>query len=137
MTHAADGWHYAMLADAVLGIHVAIVAFVIGGLLVVLVGGPRGWSWVLTPWFRWLHIAAIGIVVAESWLGMICPLTVLEHWLRGRAGEASYTGSFIGHWLHELLYIEAPPEAFIAVYTLFFLAVVGAWWRWPPRRRQR
>lgn len=135
MTSTAP-WLYAAAADCVLALHVAIVLFVIGGLLAVLVGGPRGWRWVRSPRLRWLHLAAIGVVVAESWLGMLCPLTTLELWLRREAGEATYAGSFIGHWLHALLYIDAPPEAFLFAYTLFFLAVLVAWWRWPPRRRR-
>lgn len=85
--------------------------------------------------FRWLHLAAIGIVVAEAWLGVACPLTTLEAWLRGLAGEGRYAGSFIGHWLQRLLYVDAPPEAFVAACSLFFLAVLLAWWKYPPRRR--
>ena len=81
-------WPYALLADAVLVLHTGIVLFVVGGLLLVVLGNWRGWPWVNRPWFRLAHLAAITAVVAESWLGLTCPLTTLEWWLRARAGVA-------------------------------------------------
>ena len=78
-----------LLANAVLVVHVGIAAFVVAGLLLVIVGNLEHWGWVNNAWFRVAHVAAIGIVVAESWLGFVCPLTTLEMWLRSRAGEAS------------------------------------------------
>ena len=88
-------WPYALLADAVLVLHTGIVLFVVGGLLLVVLGNWRGWPWVNRPWFRLAHLAAITAVVAESWLGLTCPLTTLEWWLRARAGVAPYESSFI------------------------------------------
>ena len=87
--------------------------------------------------FRIAHVAAIGIIVAESWLGFICPLTTLEMWLRSRAGEASYGGGFIEHWVQQLLYYSAPPWVFVAAYTVFALAVLVTWWYFPPRFKSR
>lgn len=121
------------LADAVLTLHVAVVAFVLGGALVVLVGGPLAWAWVRAPLFRWAHLGAIGFVVLQSWLGMHCPLTLLEIWLRRQARNAGYEKSFIEHWVQRLLYYDAPPWAFGLVYTLFGLLVLWLWRRWPPR----
>ena len=101
-------WPYALLADAVLVLHTGIVLFVVGGLLLVVLGNWRGWPWVNRPWFRLAHLAAITVVVAESWLGLTCPLTTLEWWLRARAGVAPYESSFIAHWLQTLLFYAAP-----------------------------
>lgn len=125
---------YQILADAVLAVHVAIVVFVVGGLLLILLGNRLGWQWVNRPWFRYLHLMAIGVVVLQAWLGVLCPLTTLEMWLRAEAGEAGYTGSFVQHWLQRLLYYEAPPWVFIAAYSLFGLAVLFAWWKFPPAK---
>jgi hypothetical protein len=126
-----------LLADAVLVIHLGIAVFVVVGLLPVIVGNLERWGWVNNAWFRVAHVAAIGIVVAESWLGFVCPLTTLEMWLRSRAGEASYGGGFIEHWLQQLLYYNAPPWVFVAGYTVFALLVVAAWWYFPPRFKSR
>jgi hypothetical protein len=124
-------------ADLILGVHAAFVAFVLLGFVLVWVGGVRGWAWVRNPWFRWLHLAAIGVVVLQAWLGMICPLTVWEMELRARAGRAAYEGSFIVHWLDALLYIEAPAWAFTLAYTLFGLLVLATWFGVRPRRFRR
>ncbi len=117
-----------------LSAHVAIVAFVVGGLVVIVAGNLAGWRWVNALWFRLAHLAAIAIVAAQAWLGMICPLTTLEMWLREQAGETAYAGSFVEHWLQKILYLDAPAWVFTATYTAFGLAVVATWWWFPPRR---
>ncbi|MCW5661368.1 MAG: DUF2784 domain-containing protein [Burkholderiaceae bacterium] len=126
---------YVALANAVLVLHVALVLFVVGGLVLVLVGNRRRWNWVNRWWFRLAHLAAIGVVVAEAWFGMVCPLTTLEMALRARAGASTYSGGFIEHWLQWLLYYDAPPWVFTLGYSAFALLVLWAWWRYPPRRR--
>ena len=129
-----DGLQYPLLADAVLMLHFALVAFVVGGLVVVWVGNLRGWRWVNAWWFRLVHIAAIGVVVAQAWLGADCPLTTLEMELREKAGMDTYRESFIAHWVQRVIYYEAPPWVFTWIYTLFGLLVAATWWRYPPRR---
>lgn len=126
---------YVALANGVLVLHVAVVLFVVGGLALIVLGNWRSWPWVNRWWFRLAHLAAIGVVVAEAWFGVICPLTTFEMWLRAQAGAAAYRGGFIEHWLQRLLYYDAPPWAFTLGYTAFALLVVLAWWRFPPRRR--
>lgn len=125
---------YRFLADIVLSIHFAIVVFVIGGLVLVFFGNWRGWRFVNGWRFRLAHLAAIGIVVAQAWLGVACPLTTLENWLRAQADEPVYEASFVEHWVTRLLYYDAPAWVFTVAYTLFGLAVIAAWWRFPPGR---
>lgn len=125
---------YQWLADAVLLVHAAVVLFVVGGLVVILAGHLlRRWAWVDAPAFRVAHLVAIGVVVAQAWWGQVCVLTTLESWLRTQAGSPSYRRSFIEHWLQRMIYLEAPPWAFTLAYTLFALAVLLSWWRFPPR----
>jgi hypothetical protein len=126
---------YALLADLVLTIHFAIVAFVVGGLVLIIVGNWRGWRFVNGLWFRITHLGAIGVVVAQAWLGVVCPLTTLESSLRSKARESVYETSFVEYWLERALYYEAPAWVFTAAYTLFALVVLATWWRFPPRRR--
>lgn len=128
---------FQFLADAVLTVHVALVLFVIAGLVLVVVGNLLKWRWVNLLWFRLAHLATIAVVAAEAWLGFVCPLTTLEMWLRSRAHTATYEGSFIEHWLQSLLFWEAPPWVFTTAYTLFALAVVAAWWYFPPEGKWR
>ena len=118
---------YRIAADLVLAVHTSFVIFVILGLILILIGGVRGWPWVKNPWFRLGHLLAIGVVVAQVWLEVLCPLTTLEMVLRSRAGDAVYSGSFIAHWMEALLYYEAPLWVFAIGYTAFGLLVVASW----------
>jgi len=126
-----------LLANAVLVVHACIAAFVVGGLVLTIVGNLKHWNWVNNIWFRAAHLAAIAVVVAESWLGLVCPLTTLEMSLRSRAGDASYGGGFIEHWLQELLYYSAPAWLFVVVYTAFAILVLATWYYYPPRFKRR
>ncbi|SRR5690606_8500635 len=128
---------YGLLADFVLIVHFGVVVFIVGGLAVILLGNRIGWRWVNDRRFRVAHVAAIGYVVVQAWLGRICPLTTLESWLRVKAGESGYGTSFIEHWVQRLIFYDAPLWVFAVAYTLFALLVAAAWWRYPPERRAR
>lgn len=125
---------YLVLADAVLVLHFAIVLFVVLGLPVIIVGNRAGWVWANGYWWRLAHMLAIGVVALQAWLGQHCPLTILESWLRARAGQPAYSVSFVAHWVQQILFYEAPLWVFAIVYTVFALAVVWAWRRYPPHR---
>ena len=124
---------YLFAADAVLFLHVAFVCFVVAGLALILIGKQMRWDWVRNPWFRIAHLVAIGVVVLQSWMGVICPLTTIEMALRKRAGDAVYSGTFISHWLESLLYYRAPAWVFVLAYTAFGAAVLASWFWVRPR----
>jgi hypothetical protein len=124
---------YLLAADAVLITHALFVAFVVFGLFLVIAGGLLKWSWVRNIWFRVTHLIAIGIVVLQSWFGVLCPLTTWEMALRGRAGETAYTDSFIAYWLNRVLFYQAPDWVFITGYTLFGGLVLVSWFCVQPR----
>jgi hypothetical protein len=125
---------FLLTADALLFGHVLFVAFIVFGLALILIGKPANWSWVRNPWFRILHLAAIGIVVLQSWVGIRCPLTTWEVAFRQRAGEAAYSGSFVSHWLETILYYQAPEWVFTTCYTVFATTVIASWYWVRPRR---
>jgi len=118
---------YQPLADLVLSFHALIVAFITLGLILILIGGFRQWRWIANPWFRVAHLLGITIVVLQSWLGVLCPLTILEAWLRQQAGSETYQESFIQYWLQEILFYQAPLWVFAVAYTTFALLVLMAW----------
>jgi hypothetical protein len=126
-----------ILADMIVVAHVCYVAFVVLGLVVILIGTALGWPWVRNFYFRLIHLAMIAIVVGEALAGIPCPLTVWEHQLRIKAGEATYSGDFLGYWAHRLLFYRAEPWVFTVCYTLFGLAVLAAFVLAPPRRPGR
>ncbi len=88
---------YRILADAVVGLHFVFVVFVVAGGLLVL-------RW---PKLAYLHIPAAVWGAAIEFAGWICPLTPLENWLRGQAGEGGYSTGFIEHYLLPVLYPSA------------------------------
>ena len=118
---------YMIAADIVLFGHIMLVIFVVFGLLLIIVGKTRNWSWVHNRCFRIIHLACISVVVIQAWPGMVCPLTSMEMWLRSHAGEGVYVGSFVSHWMQSLLYYNAPPWVFIFAYTVFGVAVLSSW----------
>ena len=83
-----------VLADAVLLIHAAFVAWVVVGVLAV-------WRW---PRLAVLHLPALAWAIWIEVSGRICPLTPLEVSLRREAGESGYTGGFLDHYVGGILY---------------------------------
>jgi hypothetical protein len=123
------------LADLVLVVHIAYVIFVVGGQALIVLGWVRGWEWTCSLVFRLLHLVAIGLVMLEAWMGIRCPLTVLENYLRLRSGAAVYEISFIGHWLRWVIFYAAPDWIFALIYTVFMALVILTWLTYPPRRK--
>jgi polyferredoxin len=120
-----------LLADALLALHFAIAAFIVGGLALVWIGAALGWRWVRNPWFRYLHLAAILFVAGEALIGMACPLTVWEDLLRGGARPES----FVGRWVRRLLFYQAPEWVFTAAYAAWAGASALTLVLVPPRRK--
>jgi Protein of Unknown function (DUF2784) len=126
-----------LLADVIVVFHAAYVSFVVFGLAAILLGIAFRWSWVRNIWFRSIHLLTIGIVVGESLAGVPCPLTVWERQLRKSAGQTAYSGDFLGHWAHQLIFFRVDPRVLTVIYTLFGLAVLVAFFLAPPRRSRR
>ncbi|MCG8637719.1 MAG: DUF2784 domain-containing protein [Desulfobacterales bacterium] len=124
---------YLFTADLILFIHALFIVFLVFGLLLIIAGKLLSWSWVRNPWFRLAHLTGIVIVVIQSWLGIICPLTTWEMALRSKAGSIVYAGSFISYWLKRLVYYQAPEWAFVVCYTTFGLLVAVCWFWIRPR----
>jgi hypothetical protein len=120
------------LADAVLFVHFAFVAFVVGGLAGIWLGATMHWQWVRNFWFRAAHLAAICFVAAEALSGVACPLTLWEDALRGTASDTS----FVARWVHRVMFYSFPDWVFTAAYALFAAVVALTLWLVPPARRR-
>lgn len=108
-----------VLADIVVVLHLAFVAFVLlGGFLV-------------TRWPRlfWVHLPAALWGAWIEFAGWVCPLTPVETWLRRRAGQTGYSGGFVEHYLLPLLYPEdaGPPPWLLGTVVLVINAVAYGW----------
>lgn len=120
---------YRLLADVVVGIHFAFVAFVIAGGILVL-------RW---PRVALLHLpcAVWGVVVELA--GLICPLTPLEQLLRLRGGRAGYEGGFVEHYILPILYPAALTRRWqLALGTIALVVNVLVYWLvWRTARRHQ
>src|SRR4051794_19639959 len=127
---------YSFLADLIVAAHTAYVATVVGGLVLVLVGGWRGWGWVRNRTVRFVHLGMIAFVAFEALVGMTCPLTDWEQRLRELAGQPVDRAGFIGRWLHWLLFFQLPEGVLTVTYLLFTLFVAASFWLVPVRPRR-
>ena len=105
---------YVWLADAIVVIHLAYLAFVpLGGLL--------AWRWLRVIW---AHLAAVAIGVVIITAGFDCPLTTWEQSLRRRDGQRPYTNGFVDHYLTGRVY---PHGYEWAVQVIFGACIVGSY----------
>ena len=128
---------YRILADVTVVIHALMAAFVVFGLLVVLVGRVAGWQWIRNFWFRSIHLGLIATIVVFPLIGGLCPLTDLENWLREQGGGETYPGSFIAHWVHELLFVQVSSWVITVSYCAFGAAVLLTFFLVPPKWPQK
>lgn len=118
---------YAVAADALAALHFAFVVFVIAGGFLAL-----RWRWAPV-----LHLPAAAWGVWIDWSGGLCPLTPLENRLRAAAGEATYPGDFLGHYLLALLYPDGLTREVQWFLGGLALAVNAAVYGWVWRRTRR
>lgn len=104
---------YRVLADLTVLVHFLWMGFIILGAI----WGRRSRA------VRIVHLIGLGLAVILNLMQWYCPLTHLERWLRHRhSPEDAYPGSFIAHYLEQLIYVEIPMKAML-VPTLLLLAV--------------
>jgi uncharacterized protein DUF2784 len=87
---------YAALAECVLALHAAFIAFAALGALLAL-----RWRWIVP-----VQLAAVAWGALVELARAPCPLTTLENALRERAGLAPYAGDFVARALHAFVYPE-------------------------------
>lgn len=129
---------YLLAADAILVVHFAFVAFVVLGFVLIWIGFFLKFKFIRNIKFRVCHISAMGIVLVESLIGMICPLTEWENMLRVKGGEGKiYEASFIKEWIHKIMFYEFSEQTFMVIYILFFALVFFTFWFIPPKLKTK
>lgn len=119
-------------ADIVLMIHFFYVLFVVGSLPIIWLGAWFKLAFVRNRWFRYLHLAAILLVVVESLFGVVCPLTVWENTLR----QIETDSSFIQRWLHQIMFYNVSEGVLTAIYVVF-ASLVAMTFKWVPPNSRR
>jgi Protein of Unknown function (DUF2784) len=119
-----------VLANTILIFHFAIVSFIVGTVPLIYLGAGLRWSWVRDLRLRVVHLGAIVFVAAESFFGIVCPLTLWEDNLRGTVSGSG----FIERWVHRIMFYRLPTSVFTAIYIAFAVLVFVTWILIPPIR---
>ena len=118
---------YEIAADLTATLHFTFIGFVVFGVLF----GRRSRLWMA------LHLAAMAYGVMIEVFYWYCPLTILEQYLRSKAGRGQYQDAFIAHYLNRVIYLDAPQWTLVLAAALVFaanLAIYLYWYRWQRRR---
>ena len=117
-----------LLADAVLIAHLAVISFNLFGLIAIPLGGWLGWRFVRVAWWRWLHLASMGVVAVQAVAGRACFLTILQDAL---AGDSTAQPPLIMRVINRLVYWPAPCRAFAVIYVVLLAYVLALFWLVP------
>ena len=108
---------YRVLADIVVLVHFLWIVFLFFGALL----GVRYRA------AKVLHIIGLGYALVLHAFGWYCPLTHIEIWARRQhEPELAYAGSFVIHYLEELIYFTLPNSSLLLVTLL--LCAFNAWY---------
>jgi uncharacterized protein DUF2784 len=118
------------LAQAILGVHLAVIAFNVLGLVAIPLGAALRWRWVRVRWWRALHLVSWAVVALQAALGRACFLTIWQDELTGPQAQPP----LIERTVERLVYWPLPIWVFAAIYLVLFALVVALWWLVPPRR---
>src|SRR5215469_34276 len=103
MAVIVGGEFYKALATLVLFVHILFIVWVVLG----------AWLARSRPVLQVVHIASLIWGVLTE-LFVPCPLTLVENWLKQRAGIDPYQGGFLLHYLDKLVYPEMPASVLTA-----------------------
>lgn len=115
--------------------HIALTATVVTHFLY-LTFVITGWLYCArSAFWRTVHFLTVVYGVAIEWLLYPCPLTELENLLRRRVWGTTYSGSFIDHYLEQVIYFQAPQPALIAAAVLLLGVTIWRYfWQYRSRR---
>ena len=114
-------------------VHFSLAIFITLGFIIFPVGYKLGCTWIQNWSLRLFHLLIMGVITAETVVGLTCPLTAWELSLR----SIDHSGSFVAYWIERILFSNLSQQLFILLYSLCFLWVVFLWKRCPPIKRKR
>ena len=117
-----------MIAGALLLVHFSLAAFITIGFIIIPIGYQLGWNWIKNRNLRLLHLSLMGVITAETIVGLTCPLTVLENMFI----DVNYSSSFMSYWIAQTLYWDLTNQEFVILYLLCLGWVSILWKVCPP-----
>ena len=85
------------------------------GYFLIFAGYFLKWSFIRNRRLRLLHVGMIIFVGIEALIGMVCPLTTLEAYLR--TGSGNTERSFMSRLMEDLLFYDFPESYFTYAYV--------------------
>lgn len=119
-----------LLAQAVLAVHLLVIAFNVFGLVAIPLGGWLGWGWVRVRWWRWLHLASMVVVAVQAVAGQACFLTIWQARLSGAGGAPE---PLIMGVVNRLIFWPLPLWVFAVLYVVLLVYVLALLKLVPPR----
>ena len=119
---------FSIIADLILIVHFAIVAFITLGFFFIPIGYKFKWHLTYNKRLRFTHLTLMGLITTESLIGLTCPLTTIEKVLRNNF----HSKSFIDYWISKIIYWEIPSIFFMFIYSLCFFYTFLLWKIYPP-----
>ena len=121
-----------LFSEIVLLFHFCIFLFIILSFFFIPFGYYQKWEWVKNKYYRLIHLVLMGFIFVETILGFMCPLTVLENFLRNNIG-INYK---ITQIIHQIMYWDLPTYQFIILYLLSLLYIIFLWIFFKPDFKQ-
>ena len=118
-----------MLADIILILHFLIVIFITVGFIIIPIGYYYNWNWIQNFKLRLFHFGLMFIVTFETLVGITCPLTSIENYLRG----INNSKSFVSFWIEKIIYWDFPTSFFMFLYFVFLGWTLLMWKIYPPK----
>ena len=117
-----------IFSEIVLLVHFCIFLFILLSFFFIPIGYHQKWKWVKNRYYRSIHIILMGIIFIETILGFMCPLTILENFLRN---DTKVNNKFT-EIIHLIMYWDLPSYQFIILYLLSILYLVFLWFFFKP-----
>ena len=112
-----------IFSEIVLLFHFFIFLFIIFSFFLIPIGYYQKWEWVKNKYCRLIHLVLMGIIFIETILGFMCPLTILENFLRNDIE----INNKITQIIHQIMYWDLPTYQFIILYLLSLLYLIFLW----------
>ena len=114
--------------EIVLFFHFFIFLFITFSFFLIPFGYFQKWEWVKNKYYRLIHLVLMGIILIETILGFMCPLTILENFLRNNIEVDNNLTQII----HQIMYWNLPNYQFIILYILSFSYLIFLWFFFKP-----
>ena len=112
-----------IFSKIVLLFHFSIFLFITISFILIPLGYYKKWKWVKNKYFRLIHLILMGIIFIETILGFMCPLTILENFLRNNIE----INNKITQIIHQIMYWDLPTYQFIILYLFSLLYLIFLW----------